>query len=77
MNVTREDKIRNEYYKKYYSSVASIAHEMRENRLRWLRHVLRKEKRDGGSVISEENVHRTKPKKRRLKCLPFNSSSED
>ena len=40
--VTREDKIRNEYIRGSIG-VASIVDKMRENRLRWLGHVLRRE----------------------------------
>eukprot|EP00102_Acyrthosiphon_pisum_P026090 XP_016663300.1 PREDICTED: uncharacterized protein LOC107884852 [Acyrthosiphon pisum] len=65
--VTREDRIRNEYIRDSIG-VASIVDKMRENRLRWLGHVLRREKTEAISVAKKMSVDgkrgRGRPKKR-------------
>ena len=65
--VTREDKIRNEYIRGSIG-VASIVDKMRENILRWLRHVLRREETEAVRLVKEMYVDgkkwRGRPKKR-------------
>ena len=65
--VTREDKIRNEYIRGSIG-VASIVDKMRENRLRWLGHVLRREETEAVRLVREMHVvgkrGRGRPKKR-------------
>ena len=53
--VTREDKIRNEYIRGSIG-VASIVDKMRENRLRWLGHVLRREETEAVRLVREMHV---------------------
>jgi len=54
--VTREDRIRNEYLR-YSIGVARIVDELRENRLRWLGHVLRREKPEVTEVTFSDKEH--------------------
>ena len=65
--VTNEDKIRNEYIRGSIG-VASIVDKMRENRLRWLGHVLRREETEAVRLVKEMYVDgkrgRGRPKKR-------------
>ena len=53
--VTREDKIRNEYIRGSIG-VASIVDKMRENRLRWFGHVLRREETEAVRLVREMHV---------------------
>ncbi|XP_008182942.1 uncharacterized protein LOC103309399 [Acyrthosiphon pisum] len=67
--VTREDRIINEYlFKRYRIGVASIVDKMRENRLRWLGLVSRREITEAVSMTKNKSVDRKrrrgKPKKR-------------
>ena len=54
--VTREDKIRNKYIRGSIG-VASIVDKMRENRLRWLGHVLRREETEAVRLVKEMYVY--------------------
>jgi len=49
--ITRKDKIRNEYI-----IVVLIVNQMRENRLRWLGHVFRKEETEAMKLVREMYV---------------------
>jgi len=68
--MTREDRIRNEYIRGSIgvAKMASIVDEMRENRLRWLGHIIRREKTEAVSVTKNMSVDgkrgRGRPKKR-------------
>ena len=53
--VTREDRIKNEYVRGSIG-VASIVDKMRENRLRWLGHVMRREETSAVRVVMKMNV---------------------
>jgi len=53
--VTRENRIRNEYLRGSIG-VAPIVDKMRKNRLRWLGHVLRREKTEAVSVTKNMSV---------------------
>lgn len=64
----REDRIKIEYIKGCMGMAASILDKVRENRLRWFGHVLKREKSKAIGTIMEMNVKRKKkrgrPKKR-------------
>ncbi|KAL4082969.1 hypothetical protein QTP88_023973 [Uroleucon formosanum] len=70
--VTREDKIKNEYVSGSIG-VASIVNKMRENRLKWLGHVMRREETGAVRVVMKMNIEgkrgRGRPKKRWLKNI--------
>lgn len=70
--VTRKDRIRNEYIRGSIG-VAPIIDKMRENRLRWLGHVLRRENTEAVSVTRNMSVDgkrgRGRPKKRWCEVL--------
>jgi len=53
--VTREDRIRNEYARGGMG-VASIVNKMRENRLRWFGHVMRRKNSEAVRTVMEINV---------------------
>ena len=65
--VTREDRIRNEYLRGSIG-VAPIGDKMRENRLRWFGHVMRREESEVVRTVMNMNVEerrgRGRPKKR-------------
>ena len=70
--VTREHKIRNEYIRGSIG-VASIVDKLRENRLRWLGHVLRREETEAVKLVREKHVvgkrGRGIPKKKWGDCM--------
>ncbi|KAL4104536.1 hypothetical protein QTP88_019831 [Uroleucon formosanum] len=70
--VTREDRIKNEYVRGSIG-VASIVDKMRENRLRWLGHVMKREKTSAVIIVMKMNIEgkkgRGRPKKRWLKNI--------
>ncbi|KAF0752588.1 Uncharacterized protein FWK35_00011041 [Aphis craccivora] len=72
IGVTREDRIRNEYIRGSIG-VAPIVDKLRENRLRWLGHVLRRKKTEAFSVTKNMSFdgkrRRGNPKKYGLKLL--------
>ncbi|XP_050532668.1 uncharacterized protein LOC126900777 [Daktulosphaira vitifoliae] len=65
--MTRKDRIRNEHIRGSIG-VASIADKMRENRLRWFGHVMRKEESEAVRTVVQMNVEgrrdRGRPKNR-------------
>ena len=67
MGVTRKDKIRNEHIRSTVK-VERLGMKMREGRLRWYRHVMRRyprvcrKKDDGNGVIRKEEKRETKEK---------------
>ncbi|XP_050534488.1 uncharacterized protein LOC126901782 [Daktulosphaira vitifoliae] len=65
--VTREDRIRNEHIRGSID-VTSIVDKMRENRLRWFGHVMRREELEAIRTVIAMNVEgrrgRGRPKKR-------------
>jgi hypothetical protein len=67
--VTRKNRIRNEYMSGSIG-VASIVDKIRVNRLRWFRHVMRREETKSIRTIMKMNVKgkrgRSRPKKRWL-----------
>ncbi|KAL4092493.1 hypothetical protein QTP88_026994 [Uroleucon formosanum] len=68
--VTREDRIKNEYVRGSIG-VASMVDKMRENRLRWFRHVMRREETSAVRKVLKMNVEgkRGRPKKRWLENI--------
>ena len=69
MGVTRKDKIRNEYIRSTVK-VEQLGMKMKEGRLRWYRHVMRREQEYVGRKMMEMvlpgNRKRGKPKRRFL-----------
>jgi len=71
--VTREDRIKNEYIRGSIE-VAPIVDNLSEYRLRWVGHVLRREKIEAVSVISNIGVDRKRrgrPKKRWFEFIEY------
>lgn len=60
--VTRENRVRNEYVR-CSIIVASIENKTRENRLKWFRCVLRREKTNTVKVVMKMNVERKRERR--------------
>jgi hypothetical protein len=69
--VTKEDRIRNKYVRSI--GIASIVDKMRENRLRWFGHIMRRVKIKAIKVIMKMNIEgkrkQGKPKKKLLDTI--------
>jgi hypothetical protein len=76
--VTREDRIRNEYVRGSIG-VAPIGDKMRENRLRWFGHVMRREESEAVRMVMNMNVEgkreRGRPKKKWLDVIKCDMKS--
>ena len=75
MGVTRKDKIRNEYIRGTVK-VERLGMKMREGRLRWYGHVMRRDKEDVGKKMIEMELP-TKRKRGRPKRRFLNLVKED